>query len=407
MKYVPVWSEHQGPETLEAEGLPLSAASVEEVIDATRDNAEITSVRSLTSYTVDVSLRGESRTYRAVFFWRAPEPGSEISFYAVDLVTQGVPEIALDPDLTVEQPDPPRKKPMSRFLEQSAGASSLRCDDYSVSDYYAPRKQSGTQGHFGTGKHYAQPLFEHECSCDRNCTSECAASVSPLWCNDKGLPIDGLCHKMSQGQDDSHQRVYSATSRGASCSSGFGCAVKSCVFGCLCAGVSVNVKASTSGASISFGSGALWTKKFSDRTTCAPCDSIQSPPSSPPPSDPTPIVIDLDRRGFRLTSVARGVEFDVDADGAPERVSWTDRRSKDAFLARDRNGNGVIDDGSELFGNFSPQDATEDSEKNGFRALAMFDKKSAGGNEDGVISARDAGSTLLILWREHRNHDFC
>ena len=68
----------------------------------------------------------------------------------------------------------------------------------------------------------------------------------------------------------------------------------------------------------------------------------------------SPIIVDTARDGYRLTSVANGVYFDVNADGTPERTAWTRRDSDDAFLAMDRNGNGRIDDGTELFGNYTP-----------------------------------------------------
>jgi len=111
----------------------------------------------------------------------------------------------------------------------------------------------------------------------------------------------------------------------------------------------------------------------------------------------SPIVVDTAGDGVHLTGPDDGVVFAMHP-GMERQWAWTQAGADDAWLALDVNGNGVIDDGSELFGDQSVQAPSDDP--NGFLTLAYYDDPAHGGNGDGRIDAADTVWSGLRLWRD-------
>lgn len=106
----------------------------------------------------------------------------------------------------------------------------------------------------------------------------------------------------------------------------------------------------------------------------------------------SPLILDLDGDGVETLSYTSGIFFDHDGDGFAEETGWVGK--DDGLLVWDRNGNGQIDDGSELFGNnaYLPGGGRA---SDGFAALALFDS-----NGDGKIDANDERFHELRVWRD-------
>lgn len=115
----------------------------------------------------------------------------------------------------------------------------------------------------------------------------------------------------------------------------------------------------------------------------------------------TPILVPLGQES-QLTTAAGGVRFDVTGDGTKEQISWTPPGTTTAWLVLDRNANGQVDNGTELFGSMTPQIQSEN--RNGFEALRLLDVPSLGGNGDGWLDSSDRTFDLLRLWTDV-NHD--
>lgn len=128
----------------------------------------------------------------------------------------------------------------------------------------------------------------------------------------------------------------------------------------------------------------------------ADCSQYFDPCLCPPRS---PILIDVAGNGFDLTNVYDGVMFNITGFGR-EPLGWTRADSDDAFLALDLNANELIDNGAELFGNFTAQpEPANGAERNGFAALTVFDL-----NGDGRIDSHDPIFSELRLWQDS-NHN--
>lgn len=106
-----------------------------------------------------------------------------------------------------------------------------------------------------------------------------------------------------------------------------------------------------------------------------------------------PIVLDLNHNGITSTELdSSNAYFDYDGDGNREHTGWAEK--DDALLVVDLNNDGIINDGSEHFGNFT---RLSDGilAKNGYEALAQYDS-----NSDGVLDNRDEAFGNLLLWKD-------
>lgn len=105
-----------------------------------------------------------------------------------------------------------------------------------------------------------------------------------------------------------------------------------------------------------------------------------------------PLTLDLDGDGIETLSTDHRVTFDFDGDGIRSGTGWV--TGDDGILVLDRNGNGTIDNGGELFG-VDTVKLNGSKAVNGFDALSDLDS-----NSDGKFDAQDESFAAVRVWQD-------
>jgi hypothetical protein len=436
--------QKQRPEAEEAiRDLNLSQADLS-IADALRELKKMNLGErypfAIETFIVHLALGERSRSYRAAaFFYAAEGGGLEVSLED-QIAHEASGALAMQPDPVTAAEVEAARSPWSAVGSQgriTAPSTNPACTVSSIVKT-APQwsKVVDATGHT-SGRHGGQTGVEVTCSYAGDCTVHCASRFQFDMCFENGslfasMPLC-LYHEYTVSKRAGTASAYNAA---VSCGVALGCAIKECCIGRCGGTVSFSIGGTAGLPSISAsgdGSARIFDMSVDNQLACAPPTLISNPdpcaassvlrpgsalgrscvdgpdgddPSSPPGDgsntgcheECTPVLIDLDRGGFRLTDLAGGTRFDLDRDGTAESLSWTEAGGGDAWLALDRNGNGLIDDGGELFGNFTDQ--PDAGERNGYKALAVFDDPAAGGDGDQAITPVDPVFSQLLLWTD-------
>ncbi|WP_280513962.1 calcium-binding protein [Ruminiclostridium herbifermentans] len=109
-----------------------------------------------------------------------------------------------------------------------------------------------------------------------------------------------------------------------------------------------------------------------------------------------PVILDLDGNGIEISTLENGVNFDLDNNGFAEKIQWVN--NKDGILCRDLDGNGKIDNGSEVFGDQVLM-TTGATSRNGYEALTDLDW-----NKDFILDSNDKAFDSLRVWIDENSN---
>ncbi|MBZ5520895.1 MAG: hypothetical protein LAP21_01420, partial [Acidobacteriia bacterium] len=302
-----------------------------------------------------------------------------------------------------------------------------KCSDSNYVSFTTPLTRDATEHVVPSdgGDHHFSSFFGMACNYQSDAvaptqycvtTSTTQAEVTTVSESGETTPLFYRHYIGANARGGSQKGVNGATASSGGKAAG---AVLDCIFSCAVT-IQLDAPGDGIGIKVTFPPSTLWAQEApASGISCGPvldptfgpggggggCDQFLGDGSGFAPlqtcGDTSPIILDAEGEGFHLTSAAEGVLFDIRGNGHPIQIAWTAPGSHNAFLALP-GPDGLVHNGKELFGNFTPQ--PKSATPNGFLALAEYDKPEKGGNSDGVIDEHDAVFSKLVLWIDE-NHD--